>query len=316
MPLPTKSEDCTVDSTLVTRQDRTLTSEAIQVPIYAPLLWLRSGWRDVRRHWGASLGYGALIMALGWTLLVFCGTHPYFIAAAISGFLLVGPLMSAGLCDMSRRYSLGQPASFDDSLEGFARNAPALMEFGVILAICAAGWFLISALLLGTVFHVAAPDMQETLYRGFLDSTNRSQVLAYICVGGILATAVFTVSVVAIPMMVDQSASVGQAMRASIHVVLRNIPAMIFWSALILALTIIGYATLLVGMLIISPLLGHATWYAYADMIARPHAVDPVKVAQDEPLIQTASRNKVHLNPNDAREGHLRKVRNLTTGLR
>jgi uncharacterized membrane protein len=305
-----------MDSTLVTGQDRPLNSEANQVPIYAPFVWLRNGWRDVRRNWGASLGYGALILALGWTLLVFCGTHPYFIAAAISGFLLVGPLMSAGFCEMSRRYSLGQSASFDDSLEGFARNAPALLEFGVILAICAAGWFLISALLLGTVFHVAAPDMSETLYRGFLDSTNRSQVLAYICVGGILATAVFTVSAVSIPMIVDQNASVGQAMRASVHAVLRNIPAMILWSALILVMTIIGYAPLLAGMLIIAPLLGHATWYAYADTIARPQSVRPVNVAPDGPLMQTVSTREVDVNPNDAREGYLRKVRNLITGFR
>ncbi len=305
-----------MNSTLVAGQDRTLNSEARQVSMYAPFLWLRSGGHDVRRHWGASLGYGALIMALGWTLLIFCGTHPYFIAAAISGFLLVGPLMSAGFCEMSRRYSLGQSASFDDSLEGFARNAPALMEFGVILAICAAGWFLISALLLGTVFHVAAPDMNETLYRGFLDSTNRSQVVAYICVGGMLATAVFTVSVVAIPMMVDQGASVGQAMRASVHVVIRNIPAMILWSALILALTIIGYATLLAGMLIVAPLLGHATWHAYADLIARPLAVRPANVAHDGPLMQTGSGRKVVVNPNDAREEYLRKVRDSIAGLR
>jgi len=305
-----------MDSTLITSQHRTLNSEARQVPFYAPFLWLRNGWRDVRRNWGASLGYGALILALGWTLLVFCGTHPYFIAAAISGFLLVGPLMSAGLCEMSRRYSLGQSASFDDSLEGFARNAPALTEFGVILAICAAAWFLISALLLSTIFHVAAPDMSETLYRGFLDSTNRSQVLAYICVGGMLATAVFTVSVVSIPMMVDQSASVGQAMRASVHAVLRNIPAMILWSTLILGMTIIGYAPLLAGMLIIAPLLGHATWYAYIDLIARPLAVRPVDVARDDPLLQTGSRREVHLNPNDVREGHSRKVRDLTGGFR
>jgi uncharacterized membrane protein len=305
-----------MESTLVTDRDRTLNSEARPIPIYAPFVWLRNGWRDVRRHWGASLGYGALILALGWTLLIFCGTHPYYIAAAISGFLLVGPLMSAGFCEMSRRYSRGQSASFDDSLEGFARNAPALMKFGVILAICAAGWFLISALLLSTVFHVAAPDMSETLYRGFLDSTNRSQVLAYICVGGMLATAVFTVSVVSIPMMVDQGASVGQAMRASVHAVLRNIPAMILWSGLILVMTIIGYAPLLAGMLIIAPLLGHATWYAYTDMIARPLAVSAVGAAHDEPLMQTGSRRKGQINPNDAREGHSRKVRNLTTGFR
>src|ERR1022692_3714908 len=169
--------------------NRTIHVEIRHVPVFRPLAWLHLGWLDMRKHWGASLGYGALIMALGWTLLVICSTHPYFIAAAISGFLLVGPLMSAGLCEMSRRYSLGQSANFDDSLDGFKRNAPALFEFGVILAICAAVWFGISALLLGTVFHIAEPDIRETLYRGFLDSTNRSQILAYIAVGGVLATA-------------------------------------------------------------------------------------------------------------------------------
>jgi uncharacterized membrane protein len=254
-------------TTLVSGEDQILHLEIMRIPVYRPLLWLRAGWLDMRRHWGASLGYGALIVALGWTLLVFCGTHPYFVAAAISGFLLVGPLMSAGLCEMSRRYSQGLSASFDDSLEGFARNSTALFEFGVILAICAAVWFGISALLLGTVFHIVAPDIRETLYRGFLDSTNRSQVLAYIVVGGVLATAVFTVSVVAIPLIIDRHATAGQAMRASVNAVFRNIPAMILWSGLILALTIIGYAPLLAGLLIIAPLLGHATWHAYRDMV-------------------------------------------------
>jgi uncharacterized membrane protein len=168
---------------------------------------------------------------------------------------------------MSRRYSLGQPANFDDSLEGFGRNAPALFEFGVILAVCAAIWFGASALLLGTVFHVAAPDIRETLYRGFLDSANRSQVVAYIVIGGMLATAVFTASVVSIPLIIDRHASAGQAMRASVKAVFHNIPAMIVWSALILVLTIIGYAPLLFGLLFIAPLLGHATWHAYKGMI-------------------------------------------------
>ena len=254
-------------TTLVSGEDQVLHLDVIRVPVYRPLVWLRDGWRDMRRHWGASLGYGALIVALGWTLLVFCGTHPYFVAAAISGFLLVGPLMSAGLCEMSRRYSLGLPADFDHSLDGFARNATALFEFGVILAICAAVWFGVSALLLGTVFHIAAPDIRETLYRGFLDSTNRSQVLAYIVIGGLLATAVFSVSVVAIPLIIDRHASAAQAMRASVNAVVHNIPAMFVWSGLILVLTIVGYAPLLFGLLIIAPLLGHATWHAYKGMI-------------------------------------------------
>ena len=221
----------------------------------------------MQRHSGASLGYGALIVALGWTLLIFCGTHPYFIAAAISGFLLVGPVMSAGLCEMSRRYSSGQSANFDESLDGFARNSHALFEFGAILALSAVVWFGISAVMLGTVFHFAAPDMSETFYRSFLESTNLSQVPAYIAVGGALAAAVFAVSVVAIPIMIDRHATAGQGMRASVKAVFANIPAMIVWSALILVLTIIGFAMLLGGLLVIAPLLGHATWHAYKDMI-------------------------------------------------
>jgi uncharacterized membrane protein len=256
-----------MDATLVSGESRHLHLDVSRVSFYRPFIWLYRGWQDMRRHWGASLGYGALIVALGWTLLVFCGTHPYFIAAAISGFLLVGPMMSAGLCEMSRRYSQGQSANFDESLDAFARNSTALFEFGAILAICAAGWFIVSAVMLGTVFHVAEPDMRETLYRGFIESTNRSQVLTYVAVGGALAAAVFTLSAVAIPLMIDRHATAGQAMRASASVVLRNLPAMILWSGLILILTIIGYAPLLAGLLVIAPLLGHATWHAYKDTI-------------------------------------------------
>ena len=254
-------------TTLVSGEEQILHVDILRVPVYQPLLWLRDGWLDLRRHWGASLGYGGLIVAMGWTLLVFCGTHPYFIAAAISGFLLVGPVMSAGLCEMSRRYSQGMPASFDDSLEGFGRNSTALFEFGVILAICAIVWFGVSALLLGTVFHIVEPDVRETLYRGFLDSANRSQVSAYIVIGGVLATAVFAVSVVAIPLIIDRHATAAQGMRTSVNAVLHNVPAMMLWSALILGLTVIGYAPLLAGLLVIAPLLGHATWHAYKGMI-------------------------------------------------
>jgi uncharacterized membrane protein len=254
-----------MDATLVSSDGRNLHVDVLHVSVFRPLTWLHRGWLDMRRP--ASLAYGALIVALGWTLLVFCGTHPYFIAAAISGFLLVGPVMSAGLCEMSRRYSQGKSANFDESLDGFIRNPNALIEFGAILAGCAVVWFAVSAFMLGAVFHIAAPDMRETLYQGFLESTNRSQVLAYIAVGGVLAVAVFALSVVAIPLIIDRHATAGQAMRASVKAVLSNIPAMIVWSALILILTIIGYAPFLGGLLFTAPLLGHATWHAYKDLI-------------------------------------------------
>ena len=254
-------------TTLILGDDRAFHIDVQRVSLARPFVWLGRGFLDLRRHWGASLGYGALIVAIGWTLLVFCATHPYFVAAAITGFLLVGPAMSAGLCEMSRRYSRGENASFDDSLDGFKRNTSALSEFGVILAICAAVWFGLSAVLLDTVFHIAAPSVTETLYRGFIDSANRSQVVAYVAVGGLLAAGVFAVSVVSIPLMIDRQATAAQAMRASVRVAVANIPAMIVWSALITILTVIGYAPLLGGLLIVAPLLGHATWHAYRELV-------------------------------------------------
>lgn len=254
-------------ATLATGEARNLHIEITRISAGRPFAWLRLGWQDTRRNWLTSLGYGALIVAFGWTLLIFCGTHPYYVAAAISGFLLVAPVASAGFAEMSRRYSLGQSATFDESMEGFARNASALFVFGVILAVCAIVWFAISAVMLDTVFHIPAPSIEETLYRGFIDSMNRSQVQAYFTVGGILALFVFIVSVVSVPLIIAQHASAGQAMWASLRAVFANIPAMIVWSALILVLTVIGYAPLLLGLLIVSPILGHATWHAYRDMV-------------------------------------------------
>jgi uncharacterized membrane protein len=256
-----------MNATLVSGEVRNLHLDVSHVSFGRPFVWLYRGWLDLRKHWGASLGYGALTVAFGWTLLVFCGTHPYYVAAAISGFLLVAPVMGAGPAEMSRRYEFGKWATFDDSLDGFARNTHALIGFGAILALCALVWFAVSAVMLGTVFHIAAPDMKETLYRGFIESTNRSQVEAYIIVGGVLATAVFLLSAVSVPLIIDQHATAAQAMRTSIRAVLSNIPAMVVWSALILVLTVIGYAPLLGGLLVIAPLLGHATWHAYRDMI-------------------------------------------------
>lgn len=256
-----------MNATFVSGEAPNLHLSPSRVSFGRPLSWLHRGWQDTRRNLGASLGYGALIVGFGWTLLVFCGTHPYYVAAAISGFLLVAPVMSAGFAEMSRRYSSGQQASFDESMEGFARNSGALLGFGIILALFAVVWFAVSLVMLKNVFHIAAPDMQETLYRGFVDSLNRSQVEAYVAVGGILAGIVFVLSVVSVPVIIDQHATAGQAMLASVKAVFTNIPAMIVWSALILVLTVIAYAPLLLGLLFVSPLLGHATWHAYRDLI-------------------------------------------------
>lgn len=254
-------------TTLASGDERALELSIRRTSILQPFHWLRLGWRDVRRAPRASLAYGVLIAALGWAILVVSATDPYLVAAAISGFLLVGPLMSAGLCEMSRRYERGETASFDESLEGFSRNAGALLEFGVILALAAILWFAISAVMFAAVFRITVPGIRQTMYEGFLQSIDRSQLLAYVGVGAVLAVIVFSLSVVAIPLIIDRHAKAGEAIGASLRAVLANLPAMMVWSALIAALTLIGYAPLLFGLVVIVPWLGHATWHAYRGLI-------------------------------------------------
>jgi uncharacterized membrane protein len=86
--------------------------------------------------------------------------------------------------------------------------------------------------------------------------------------GAVLALVVFALSVVTVPLIIDRRVPAGVAMRASLKAMVRNPLAMLVWAALIVGLTALGFATLLVGMIVVIPLLGHATWHAYRDLVS------------------------------------------------
>ena len=88
-----------------------------------PLQWLRAGWRDLRENLGASLAYGVILSAIGYAILADTADRPYLFIAAISGFMLIGPLAAAGLYELSRRGEEGERIGFLGSLRGLARNA-------------------------------------------------------------------------------------------------------------------------------------------------------------------------------------------------
>ncbi|MGH8131950.1 MAG: DUF2189 domain-containing protein, partial [Steroidobacteraceae bacterium] len=161
------------------------------------------------------------------------------------------------------RESLG----FDESLQAFARNPDGLMHFAGVLALIALVWFVFSAIVLDTAFNASVPSLAVALWGGAAP-LNAAQILAYVGCGAVLAAIVFTVSVVAVPLMIDRHASAADAIRASIRATFANLPAMLVWSLLIVAVTALGFVTLLVGMVIVAPLLGYATWHAYRDLVA------------------------------------------------
>jgi uncharacterized membrane protein len=229
-----------------------------------PIEWVRSGWDDFRQIRGASLAHGALITAVGAVLLMLGSSHPYLVAAAISGYLLVGPIMTTGLCELSRRRAAHESTGFDESLQGMTRNPEGLFHFGIVLAVIAGAWFILSGVILQSVLHTSAPSLGQALWGSLMDAP---EMLAYIGSGAVLAAIVFILSVVAVPLIIDRHASALDAMWISARATFWNLPAMLVWAGLIVILTAIGFAPFLFGMIIIAPILGHATWHAYRDLI-------------------------------------------------
>jgi uncharacterized membrane protein len=240
--------------------------EVRRVPALQALEWLNRGWEDVVKIGSSGLAHGALIAILGAVLLMLGSTHMYLTAAAVTGYLLVGPIMTTGLCELARRREVRESLSFDDSLQAITRNPEGLMHFGGVLALIAILWFVLSAILLESVLSASVPSLAVALWGGS-SLLPPSQLLGYIAVGGVLAAAVFAVSVVAVPLIIDRHSGAADAIRASIRATFANLPAMIVWALLIVGLTAVGFLTLLVGMVVIAPLLGYATWHAYRDLI-------------------------------------------------
>lgn len=236
------------------------------VPLTRPFIWLADGWDDLMHHRSASLAYGLLVSALGALILAY-GRHPFFIAALSAGFLLVGPIMTAGLCELSRCRDKGEVADFQSSLLSLKRSRQSLFGVAETLALLALIWFALSgSLYLGLVGSVA-PSLESTLWGDISLQLSRSQWIAYAIVGFVLAATVFALSVVTIPMIVERHVDARTAMRMSLRVTLRDLPAMLVWAALIAGLIFIGFATGLLVMVVIFPLLGHATWRAYKELV-------------------------------------------------
>ncbi len=237
------------------------------VAMARPFNWLYLAVQDMRFHPKASLAHGLIVTTLLFVTLLVTSVHVYVIAATITGFMLIGPMLSAGLCEQSRQSEQGKVVSFDSSLEGLKPCQNSLIQFSGILLGFTMTWFAISALLLIVTVGNALPSIQQLLWGNIFDIITPMQLALYTVIGGLLATIVFVVSVISVPAIIENNISAIDAMAASVKVVSENIPTMLVWAGLIVVLTALGFMTYLIGMVVIYPLLAHASWHAYRDLV-------------------------------------------------
>ncbi len=249
--------------------DRHFTMPTIRtVDAARPLVWLRKAWNDVLESPVASLSYGVFFSVLGYLTLAFASDKPHLFPAAISGFFLVGPLAAAGLYEISHRHEAGRSCSLVESMAGIVRHKDQLFQFGLLLAIVLIGWERMSAILFAMFFGGDAPDPGNFFTEVLFSGRYVHFVVAYMVLGGALAALVFALAAVAVPMLMDRESDVVTAMMSSARAVGCNPGAMILWAAIIVAGMLLGFASLMFGMIVLLPIIGHATWHAYRDLVA------------------------------------------------
>lgn len=233
--------------------------------VFRPFQWVLDAGRDLFAHPLASLAYGVLVVALGILVLAY-QQHPLYIAAAVLGFLLVGPVFAAGCCELSRRRERGEAVDFGGSLEVLTRCRQPLLHLAAGLLAVAAAWF---ALALGVLYWShgsVAPSIESTVWGNVLAQLSPLQILVYAGSALGLALVTFTMTVISVPMIIDRNVSAGSAVRASLDLCRNHPLVMLTWAVVVCVLVLIGVASWLVGLVVIFPLLGHATWRAYDEL--------------------------------------------------
>ena len=240
------------------------------VGIAQPLRWLALGWADLVRCPLPGLLHGLVTVAFGALLLGLAGNRFWLLAGAFSGFLLVAPLLATGLYAVSRALEEGRPAGLATALAVWRPNNGRLVLFGVLLAFAGTGWVLTSASLI-TRFAEAPVHNPQDFLRVVVMSAHGHLFEGWLLLGSALAAPIFASTVVTVPLLMDRNTDRDMGVRAavllSVRAALLNPVPMALWATLILVITLLGMATLLVGMVIAVPWLAHASWHAYRDLV-------------------------------------------------
>lgn len=225
----------------------------------APFTWLRLGWKDYRTVLRISGSYGlfiflvsALMTWLAWTLGGWV-----LLLTTLTGFVFLAPLLAFALYSVSRQLAQGGKPSLRQTLRAVRRPFANAMVFGLALLII----FLIWARA-GSMVHIFFPVESEPTWGHLLTFLAIGSV-----VGSIFAGFTFAASAFSLPMLANRDVDVVTAVVSSINAVLRNKAVMLLWAGLIVVLTAIGIATALLGLIVVIPWLGYATWHAYREAL-------------------------------------------------
>ncbi len=236
------------------------------LPRGAALGWLAAGWADLRRSPAQSLIYGVavfvlsalVILGLIWSDLI------SLIFPALSGFLVIGPLLAIGLYEKSRRLHTPAPATLAQMLLVRAASGGQLAFAGLLSCLLIMLWLRAADLLYALFFGmVPFPGFDNLPAQLLTTPRGWALILTGSAVGGLFAAFAMAINLFSIPMLLERRVDALTALGTSFAMTTQNLRAVLPWGVIVALGFALSVATGLLGLIVIFPLLGHGTWHAW-----------------------------------------------------
>ncbi len=236
--------------------------DIVELSLIDPFKWLLRGFRDLMAAKLIGLFYGLCFWGMALVLGAVFRNKPEYAMSIASGCLLVGPFLAMGLYEVSRRRELGLTQGFGESLmcwDSHVRSMGMLVRVLIVLELL---WGRASLVVFAVFFNTGMPSTSGVIQAVF-NPQNWEFLLVYLVVGGVFAGLVYAVAVVSIPMILDRDTDAISAGITSLQVVFGNPGVMLLWGVLITLLVVVALLPWGAGLVLVGPLLGHASWHAY-----------------------------------------------------
>ena len=240
-----------------------------EVTLDHPWQWLADGWKDLRRAPKYSLTYGFVYVAVSCllTLGLIYGDMFFIIPPLAAGFFLVAPLLGIGLYRISESLAKGEKVDFRQAWRAWKQNEVQFSAMALTLLMVVLVWMLAAILVFALFYDRPIPTWENFIPAVFLSGKSPLFLITGIVVGGLIAAFTFGISLVTVPMLMDRHVNLLTAMQTSLEATRRNWSTMLLWASLIVMFVGVGLVTFYLGLLVTMPLVGHATWHAYRDLV-------------------------------------------------
>jgi uncharacterized membrane protein len=236
---------------------------------------LRLGWEDFKAVPSHAIILCVIYPVLG--LVLARAAFGYAVLPLLfplaAGFALLGPFAALGLYELSNRRERGEEPSASDALDVLqSPSLGAMLGLGTLLLALFVTWVATAQAIYIAVFgYQGASGVTDFVQRVLTTSQGWWLIVVGCGVGFLFALVALCISVVSFPMMLDRHASAGEAMVTSLRVAAKNPMAIATWGLIVAALLVAGSLPFFLGLAVVLPLLGHATWHLYRKAIA----IDP-----------------------------------------